>query len=31
MDRPIAGAVNGKVIRAYDPRFYSRKDNKKKR
>ena len=41
MDRPIAGAVNGtviqsaqclygKVIRAYDPRFYGRKDNKKK-
>ena len=42
MDRPIAGAVNGtviqsaqclygKVIRAYDPRFYGRKNNKKKR
>ena len=42
MDRPIAGAVNGtviqsaqclygKVIRAYDPRFYGRKDNKKKK
>ena len=42
MDRPIAGAVNGtviqsaqglygKVIRAYDPRFYGRKDKKKKR
>lgn len=42
MDRPIAGAVNGtviqsaqclygKVIRAYDPRFYSRKDKSSRR
>lgn len=42
MDRPIAGAINGtviqntqflygKIIRAYDPRFYTSKEKDKKK